>query len=140
MAGLGMAIAVVALVGCKDAGKDDVTRTVKTYYLAVSRGDRRTACHQLARDFRRVVESGRNLLGEVDPKRCAVIYGPARRFFNRPLGENDLDVEVSLSENRAGATVRVSERLKPITPTVGVVEQLVLQRTNGVWRILGEVR
>src|SRR5436190_19646354 len=60
MAGLAIAIAVVALAGCKDAGKDDVTRTVKTYYLAVSRGDRRTACHQLARDFRRAVESGRN--------------------------------------------------------------------------------
>src|SRR5439155_22929177 len=102
---LAVALASVGVAGCKDAGKDDVTRTVKTYYLAVSRGDARTACHQLARDFRRAVRSGHDLLGEVDRRRCAVIYGPARRFFDHPLGEKDLDVEVSLSENRAGATV-----------------------------------
>ena len=131
-------LAGVALSGCRDTQRDEITSTVKAYYLAVDRGDR-TACHYLAPDFRRAVEGGQGLLGEVDRKRCSVIYGPARMYFRHPLSAKDLDVEVARSEDRATASVRVSARLDPGRTPTGLIEQLILQRTRRSWRIIGEV-
>ena len=135
---LAICLAGVALSGCRDTQRDEITRTVKAYYLAVDRGDR-TACHYLAPDFRRAVEGGQDLLGEVDRKRCSVIYGPARMYFRHPLSAKDLDVEVARSEDRATASVRVSARLDPGRTPTGLIEQLILQRTRRSWRIIGEV-
>ena len=135
---LAVCLAGVALSGCKDTQRDEITSTVKAYYLAVDRGDR-AACRYLAPAFRRAVEGGQDLLGEVDRKRCSVIYGPARMYFRHPLSAKDLDVEVARSEDRATASVRVSARLDPGRTPTGLIEQLILQRTRRSWRIIGEV-
>jgi len=135
---LAICLAGVALSGCRDTQRDEITSTVKAYYLAVDRGDR-AACRYLAPAFRRAVEGGQDLLGEVDRKRCSVIYGPARMYFRHPLSAKDLDVEVARSEDRATASVRVSARLDPGRTPTGLIEQLILQRTRRSWRIIGEV-
>ena len=136
---LAACLAGVALSGCRDTQRDEITNTMKAYYLAVDRGDR-SACNYLARDFRRAVERGQDPLGEVDRKRCSVMYGPARRYFRGALTAGDLDVEVARSEDRATASVRVSARLDPQHTPTGLIEQLILQRIRGRWRILGEVQ
>jgi uncharacterized lipoprotein NlpE involved in copper resistance len=135
---LAASLAVVALSGCTDTQRDEITNTMKAYYLAVDRGDR-SACHYLALGFRRAVERGQDLLGEVDRKRCSVMYGPARRYFHGTLTAKDLDIEVARSEDRATASVRVSARLDPLHTPTGLLEQFILQRIRGRWRIIGEV-
>ena len=136
---LAICLAGVTLSGCRDTQRDEITSTVKAYYLAVDRGDR-AACRYLAPDFRRAVEGGQDLLGEVDRKRCSVIYGPARMYFRHPLSAKDLEVEVARSEDRATASVRVSARLDPQRTPTGLLEQFILQRIRGRWRIIGEVQ
>ncbi|TMK64889.1 MAG: hypothetical protein E6G53_07230 [Actinobacteria bacterium] len=136
---LAICLAGVALSGCRDTQRDEITSTIKAYYLAVDRGDR-AACHYLAPGFRRAVEGGQDLLGEVDRKRCSVIYGPARMYFRQPLSAKDLEVEVARSEDRATASVRVSARLDPQRTPTGLLEQFILQRIRGRWRIIGEVQ
>src|SRR2546428_13020663 len=89
---LAVCLAGVALSGCRDTQRDEITRTVKAYYLAVDRGDR-TACHYLAPDFRRAVEGGQDLLGEADGRSCSASHGPARMSFRPPPRRQDPDVE-----------------------------------------------
>jgi hypothetical protein len=136
---LAASLAAVALSGCTDTQRDEITNTMKAYYLAVDRGDK-VACNYLAPAFRRAVEGGRDLLGDVDRKDCSVMYGPARRYFHGQLTANDLDVEVARSEDRATASVRVSARLDPQRTPTGLLEQFILQRIRGRWRIIGEVQ
>ena len=136
---LAASLAAAALSGCADTQRDEITSTMRAYYLAVDRGDK-SACHYLAPGFRRAVEGGRDLLGDVDRKDCSVMYGPASRYFHGTLTAMDLDVEVARSEDRATASVRVSARLDPQHTPTGLLEQFILQRLRGRWRIIGEVQ
>ena len=136
---LATCLAALVLSGCKDTQRDEITSTMKAYYVAVDRGDT-AACRYLAPDFRRAVQGGRDLLGEVNRRDCSVMYGPARRYFRRRLGANDFDVEVALSEDRATASVRISSRFDPDRTPTGLLEQFILQRIRGRWKIIGEVQ